>query len=146
MCIIIDTNRISDILSKSEDAMPVLEWILKPGSHVAIGGTKLLDEYKRVPKFFALIGEFERAGKVRRFNSSSVDGEQRKIELSGLMTSDDPHIIGLAIVSDCRLLYSDDTKLHDDFKNTAIMRPKGKVYQCKDHKRLLAGARRCSRA
>lgn len=143
MCIIIDTNRIGEVLSKTEDALPVLDWLKKPNSHLAIGGTKLNDEYKKIPKFVALLSVLNGVGKIRRFDSSEVDAEHKKIEESGAMSSDDPHILGLAAVSRCRLLYSDDEALHEDFTNTKIMKPKGKVYQYKTHKHLLNSASKC---
>lgn len=145
MCIIIDTNRISDVISKSEHAVPVLEWLKKPDSHVAIGGTKLNDEYKKIKAFVKLLAALDSAGRIRRFNGDLVDAAHRTFEASGLMKSDDPHILGLAHVSNCRLLYSDDENLHADFTNVSILKPKGKIYQYYSHSHLLKNSTKCAK-
>jgi hypothetical protein len=51
--------------------------------------------------------------------------------------SNDVHILALARVSGARVLFLRDNNLHSDFKNTKILRPKGKIYQGQRHKKLL---------
>ncbi|MDE0306934.1 MAG: hypothetical protein OXI87_18940 [Albidovulum sp.] len=44
--------------------------------------------------------------------------------------SNDQHVLALARISGARLLYTNDQKLMDDFKNTELVStPKGKVYR-----------------
>lgn len=70
---------------------------------------------------------------------------------SSKLTSDDPHVIALAIESGARLLYSHDHKLQDDFRDSALINaPRGKVYSTEvnrdltpGHLRLMREARRC---
>lgn len=144
MCLIIDTNRISDVVARSDDAMPVLKWLLTPDARIAIGGTKLQNEYQKHANFMKLLATLDTGGRVRRYGSEDVDREEAQLSQSGLMTSDDPHVLALAVVSGCRLLYSDDAALHQDFGNLRILRPKGKVYQYKSHSHLLKTAARCA--
>lgn len=146
MCIIIDTNRIAEVVSRSDDAMPVLEWLKRPSSHIAVGGTKLAVEYKKVASFLSLITTLDRAGRVRRYDGARVDREEAALLEAGSLRSDDPHIIALAKVSGARLLYSDDRALHCDFTDRAVLAPKGRVYQYAAHVALLRRAPTCGAA
>ena len=50
-------------------------------------------------------------------------------QLSGRVTSNDLHVLALALVSGARLLFTDDRRLTNDFMNTDVISgPAGKVY------------------
>lgn len=144
MCLLVDANKVSSILQEDQDSKPILEWLESPGSHIVLGGTKLRNEYQRHSRFLQFLNELARAGKVKIANDDRVDREQQAIVAAGILVSDDPHIIALARISGCRLIYSADISLHDDFKNPRILTPKGKVYQRSNHKRLLRSAPPCN--
>jgi len=143
MCLIIDANRISSIVNRDEDSVPILEWLLEDKSQIALGGSKIRNEYSKHAGFFRYIGELEKSGKVRIAKDENVDAEEINLLQSKDLSSDDHHVIALARVTGCRLVYSSDMALHGDFKNPRILRPKGKVYQYKSHKNLLKNAPRC---
>ena len=47
--------------------------------------------------------------------------------------SDDHHVIALAQLSGARLLYSNDSALHDDFGNKSLIdQPRGRIYSTKE--------------
>ena len=55
-----------------------------------------------------------------------------------LCVSNDVHILALARAAGVRLLISLDRDLHRDFTNPQILRnPRGKVYQNRQHAKLL---------
>ena len=76
---------------------------------------------------------------------------QRELRREGVCKSNDLHVLGLALVSGARLLYTNGTALIDDFGNRAIVaRPRGKIYTTARnaavtdaHRRLLAARDLC---
>ena len=87
-----------------------------------------------------------RTGKMKVLDKNKVSTRTDRIEQERLHTSNDPHVLALAQLSGARLLYSNDAKLQQDFKNKDLIdRPQGNIYstrQNKDftrtHKRLLS--------
>ena len=64
--------------------------------------------------------------------------EEKADELKGTITSNDEHIIALALIADVKVLISyreGDRDLFTDFKNRDLVR--GKVYTRKSHARML---------
>ena len=80
-----------------------------------------------------------------------VNGRAETLRRSNICTSNDEHVIALALVSGARLLYTNDQALIDDFGNREIVAgPRGKVYTTKRnrqvtpaHRRLLAARDLC---
>lgn len=97
------------------------------------------------------MSELAQAGKIREVNNKDTDNLTRDLKQKKRCQSDDEHIIALAIISGARLLYSNDKKLHKDFKNKSLIdNPRGKVYSTaikkeftEDHSNLLARTDLC---
>ena len=96
--------------------------------------------------------EAQLAGTVVQADAEKVRECAREVQTEGGMESDDPHVLGLALVSGARLLYTNDLNLQKDFKNPALIRPRGKVYTTvvnhrftDAHERLLKQRNLCSR-
>lgn len=69
------------------------------------------------------------AGDAKSIDDEKVDTEAETLEDQGLCRSDDPHVIALARLGGARLLYSNDKKLHRDFKDKNLIdSPQGKIY------------------
>lgn len=135
MCAILDTNAAHEVFgSKTTEAGEGFrEWIRR-GNKLVVGG-KLKEELLRgVPGFDKWASEGQRTSGQRNSRLENVDDNRvnnktEKIKQRDDLQSDDPHIIALAQVSGARLLFSNDIKLHKDFKNqTFIDEPPGKVY------------------
>lgn len=77
------------------------------------------------------------------YGTNVVATETTKLKQSGLCKSDDAHILALARISRARILYSYDRALHRDFKNRALIHPKGQIYQTAAHVSLLDNAPSC---
>lgn len=140
MCIIIDANCASKFAMADPESQPIAKWLMKRSSKIVIGGTKLKNEYSKLSKFAALAGQLAARGQVKSCDDEKTDALQAKIESENIISSDDPHIIAIAIISGARLLYSNDHALHADFGSTDIIKPKGRVYQNASHAHLLADA------
>lgn len=144
MCLIVDTNCAAKMFSDAEEAKPIQAWLLKSRSAIAIGGTVMANEYKLMHKFLSLLATLDSGGKIRRYEDVVVDREVESLEKLKICCSNDTHIVVLARVSGARVLYSHDNDLHSDFRNRAILTPRGKVYQSANHKHLLKQAPACA--
>jgi hypothetical protein len=146
MCLIIDANCAWELSNGAPDATPIATWLKRGDSRIAIGGTKLNIEYKKIGNFMKLLGVLDSRGQIHRAEEHLVDREAERIESELILTSDDPHILALAIVSGARIIYSHDSNLHTDFCNQHIIaKPQGKIYQNKNHAHLLIDALPCRR-
>ena len=129
MCAILDASVADEVFcpSRPEAGVEFFNWIQDGIGRLVVGG-KLLEELNRTS-----VREWARqalnAGLIRSVSASKVDTMTETLRNEGSCSSDDPHVIALAQVSGARLLYSNDKKLHRDFKNkTLIDDPRGKVY------------------
>lgn len=134
MKLIIDANCTFHCNSEDEDGAPILKGLLS-GNLILCICQRLKREILLTP-----LGEIYRdlslAGKI-------IEPDQEDIEkliksINNMCKSNDQHILALAIASGSRLLFSHDKPLHDDFLNQNIVpSPKGKIYQNKNHRKLL---------
>lgn len=125
MSIIVDANRAGDFSPPHAAHAPeITRRIAQKRMYIVVGG-KLLRELSET-KIRSLVVEWLRSGCAIRIDDSQVDAEEERFRASDLI-SDDPHVVALANLSGCRLLYSNDEKLILDFKDTSILTPKGKV-------------------
>ena len=132
MCLILDADKYSDFLNpNNSDLQPVRDWIQNKGGKLVYSPTKKMKEelgrHKRMKSRFLL---YIQAGRVREVDRDKVD--HKEAGLTGL-SSDDSHIVALALVADVKLLVSGDKNLHKDFNKIV----RGKVYQNPSHKNLL---------
>lgn len=130
MCLIVDANVAAQFFcTKHADTADLRAAVFGRGCCVVYGG-HLREEYAKIDKARRVVLALDRAGKARAIPDLRV--RQRTVELknSGILESDDPHIIALAEVSGSRLLHSLDVALHHDFTNPALInQPRGRVYQ-----------------
>ncbi len=131
MCVILDANSYSDFLDADNTGMrPLRDWLRTQGKLVYAPTRRMkaeLDSYGHMRKRFV---EYSQAGRVKELAEEEVVAKEA--ELTDL-SSDDAHIVALALVARVDVLVSHDKKLHDDFKRLV----KGKVYQNEKHKHLL---------
>jgi len=123
--LIIDTNRASDFGRPLQDhAKEIRERVSSKRMTICTGG-RLTRELSNT-KLSKLLGEWGKAGRLKRVSDAEVNA--REVELSGTITSNDGHIIAIAQIAGCRLLFSDDQALINDFTNVSLVSsPKGKV-------------------
>jgi hypothetical protein len=138
MCLIVDTNVAHMIFSTSPhaDFEPVQRSLFAKKARAFYGG-ELAREYGRMIKLGPLLAELDRQGIILQVSNVAVDDATEQVRREGNCVSNDPHIIGLAKVSACRLLCSNDVLLHKDFTNPALLKPHGTVYQSASHSHLI---------
>lgn len=142
MCLIIDANFVTLVFAAepAQDYLPIRNALSEGRARAMIGG-HLQTEYFRVKKLIPIWVELNRKGVLKSANEKAVVAETAKFAAMTLK-SDDPHILALAKVSGARLLCSHDQPLHSDFTNSALLTPKGNIYQNASHQSLIA--RHCS--
>jgi hypothetical protein len=140
MCIIIDANVGNEFGPLTDDARVVYEWV-SSGGRIAAGG-RLKTELLKT-KFRNLYRQLMLAGRLLEYTTNDVNLVEQEVSRLPDITSDDPHVIALARVSDARTLFSRDVDLHSDFCNHRILVPRGRVYQNRSHRHLLRRAREC---
>ena len=131
MCVILDANSYSDFLDPENANMhPLRKWIGDRGKLVYAPTRRMRDELEKYGDMKKRLVEYAQAGRVKEVDKDEVDAKEA--ELIGL-SSDDGHIVALAIVAEVSVLVSRDKNLHDDFKKIV----NGRVYQNEKHKHLL---------
>lgn len=146
MCLIVDANVAHLAFIKREARFePILAGLTQGSVRIVVGG-KLTSELLRIRALVRLLGELDRAGRLRRVNDGAVEIAEQTLLAGGQIGSDDPHILALAIVGSVRLLCTDDKALMDDFKNKSIIdKPRGSIYHDEKHKKLLSKHCKCLR-
>ncbi len=132
MCAILDSNVKGELTAPSGEAGAAFyDWLVSGQGTIVVGGTKMRAELyvHPVERDSRLMAELRRAGAIIETEDAEVDAGAEDLRRRGVCRSDDQHIIALARVSGARLLYSNDPRLHDDFKDKALIdRPRGKIY------------------
>ncbi len=142
MCIIIDANVAHEFgRAFTEEALAIFEWLMRDGGTVATGG-RLKRELIQT-NFKEIYHALLLAGRLYQYNDNEIDRAERAVITGKTLRSDDPHVIALAQISLCRLLFSRDRDLHADFGNPNVLSPRGRIYQDKSHGHLLRAARAC---
>lgn len=151
MCAILDANVTAEVFghTKTPAGQKFREWLNSGHSSLVMGG-KLADELTH-EGFRAWSATAIQYGKLQLVDRAEVEERVTELHSSNACTSDDEHVIALAQLSGARLLFSNDTDLHFDFKSKNLIdEPRGKIYstnQSKDftpgQKRLLADKTLC---
>lgn len=142
MCLIVDINIAHRVLFNDADSdfgeVHKRLFTTKHRPLRLVYGGRLLEEYEKSPKILKQIKLLDQAGRAMLIDSATVKQETSRVSSLDLCESDDEHIIALARCSSARLLCSHDQNLHSDFTNPSLVsNPRGKVFQCKKHVRLL---------
>ncbi|GAG47255.1 unnamed protein product, partial [marine sediment metagenome] len=117
MCIVIDSNVFSPLVnpqaSDHKEFQPVLEWIASGKGKVVYGGTTYAKEVSKHRGFRGFLVQMEHKGKTVNANCADVDSVagalSQAIRGSGF---NDHHIVSIVLVSGCKLVCSNDTRLH----------------------------------
>jgi hypothetical protein len=145
MCLIVDANVGADIANSDSEAIPILEWLDSGSGTIAIGG-QLPAELNRHGRLRKKLVEYTRSGACKVYSKHKIEDQYSRIDRKK-MTSNDIHILALARVSGCRLLFSRDHALSQDFRNRSIIPPRdgqaGRIYRDRRDRNLLYQCPRC---
>ena len=137
MCIIVDANSSHELVNKTTDGAPVLRWLLHPTrrSGLVIGG-QLAKELVRAG-FTEILRVLNQAGRLHRIEDSAVDKRAARLRKSGSCVSNDQHVVALALITGCDIVFTKDKALHQDLKRHAPTGQRISIYQQASHARLL---------
>lgn len=136
MCAILDNDVAHEVFSSKRNSITFrgtvfLKWI-EDGKSVLIVGGKLTKELYKTENARDWIKQGLLAGSVinEEVDEAGVKLATRtsKLKQQGSCHSNDPHVIALAQISGARILYTKDGDLMKDFRNSALLNPKGKIY------------------
>jgi len=145
MCLIIDANKINDLVNYPDDPdhKTIYRWLDNQNGKIATGGLNL-KELTKSDSGKRFISTLLQAGRALKYDDRDIRKEERKLVKSSLLNSNDEHVLALAVVSDARVLFSNDQALCDDFTNHNVLpKPRGKVYKNKSHWNLLLKSPPC---
>lgn len=140
MCVIIDVNKISKVVTLSEDGVPIIEWLNRGGTLVYCADGVFEHEYPREAlKFFGDLWRNSQAIQIEfqavRVKMANLPDNLRSDRSDG---RNDRHILALALASGAEVLYTGDRALMDDFRDRAVMGGlRGRIYSGKRNKALL---------
>lgn len=144
MCLIVDANKLGKFLAEppDEEAEPIHRWLARPrGAGALVYSTGGKFEKELSPKARTKLAAYARAGRARLVPAGRVAEREKSLKASGQLRSNDSHVLALALASRCRLLYTADQALIQDFKNPAIVSdPRGKAYSSAAHAKLLTAS------
>ena len=130
MCAIVDVNVASEVFGSPRPpaGQVFFEWLESPRGQLVVGG-RLRDELNHNARLLGWLKSATRFGRVRLVSDDEVDDRAKRLRREGICTSNDEHVLALALVSGARLLYTNDNALIADFKNRAIVAgPRGRIY------------------
>src|SRR5690242_10418044 len=105
MCIIVDANVAHEFgRTSTDEAGAILEWLMNGGGVVAAGG-KVKKELVQT-RFKNIYHTLLVAGKLYQYDDKEVNLAEANIIAKKSLRSDDAHVLALAQVSLCRLLFS----------------------------------------
>lgn len=134
MKIIVDANCAMKVGGHDADGNPVLARLLSGKLHLCLC-PELRVELAKTP-ISEIFTDLALAGTTVEVDGEKIQADKK--EFKSHCKSNDLHILALARLSHCRLLFSNDKPLHTDFTNLDIIpSPKGKIYQTCAHSHLL---------
>ena len=142
MCAILDHSVTYEVFGKKQTTAgkKFRHW-LDDGRGVLIVGGKNLRELTQNTNFQRWFTESRRSkARVRQVRDATIAEVEGKLERERQVTSNDVHVLALAVVSGARLLYSNDRKLTRDFRNVEILGDgRGRVFTTVKSKSFTAG-------
>ena len=148
MCIIVDTNCLHHVSNETESGQPVIRWLLNPkkAAGLIVGGQLYVElqrssfERRKKERFFGLLTELSRAGRLHKFIGPEIDEKTEEVKRKRIR-SNDPHVIALAMISKCNVVFSQDTELEKDLKNRPLIGHRVSIYKNETHASLLTTCR-----
>jgi rRNA-processing protein FCF1 len=136
MCIIVDTNAAHDLSGPTPDGSPVLRWLLYGKGGLVVGGNLRRELSKSMRGTLVVLN---RAGRLWSIDDGAVEKMADRIKRT--CVSNDSHVLAVAAISGCRLIFTKDKKLHKDAKNKKLLDPPAAIYKSKAHQHLLTVCR-----
>ena len=135
MCVVVDNNVVFEVFGdgRTGAGKGFRDWLERRRGLLAVGGD-LLAELAANGRFREWYARNIQSGLILQIGRDRIAPIQRRLEREGRCKSNDTHVLALAIASGARLLYTNDGRLMDDFRNRNIVPgPPGKIYTTGSH-------------
>ena len=141
MCAIVDASVAFEVFGRKQTFAGIRfrDWLDEGRGQIVVGG-RVLEELVRNQNFERWWLEARRlGGRVRQIGRVRIRQHEYQLVQSGLLRSDDEHVVALALASGARLLYTDDRRLQRDFENPAVVPGlTGRIYTSRPDGRFTA--------
>jgi hypothetical protein len=134
MIVIIDVNCLPRVFNRKKDDgdefVDVEPWIREGIGKMIVGGSKYLQELKKMPRYLTLVNELKKNRKVISIFDRDVDNEERRVrQVCRDADFDDPHLVALVCVSKCPMICTADERAMPylkkrEFYPRGVKRPK----------------------
>lgn len=126
MCIIIDANRVGDILQGEKLYVHVLLKWIRSGGKIATGG-HLETELFKSSRMRDLLLQLSRSGQIRRYSVDVLSATQAQV--TPMCRSDDPHVVALAIHSRAEVVVTEDAALIADLRDRSLVISRRRIFK-----------------
>lgn len=142
MCLIVDNDVIALVLFHEESDYKLLFRAINKLSTnkrlFLVYGGELRRQYRGSERIINRLNQLGAAGRAKIYPDSEVDMATSTVRARGVCISNDEHIIGLALVTEARILCTNDGNLKRDFQNRVLLPDRrGKIWSASAHKHLL---------
>ena len=118
----------------NDDMEPLRDWVESKGKIVYTNFGQYKKELLKYRPMLIELRNLIEAGKAKNVHVNKVKAKMKELNEHSLI-SNDQHILALALADNIKILVSNDSDLHNDFKSIV---KGGKVYQNKQHRELLS--------
>ena len=111
MCAIVDANVAHQVFGENRPpaGKRFFDWLSGPHGQLVLGG-RLREELGKDAEVSKWIKTASLYGRVRSMIDQDVNGRTEALRRNNICTSNDEHVIALALVSGARLLYTNDKR------------------------------------
>jgi hypothetical protein len=145
MGVVIDTSCLAKVLDQKNSQhvrfAPVWAWVSTGKGKMVYGGTKYLAELDNMRRYWGIVAELRRQGRVLVLPKDQVD--QIAMEVKSRIVEkefNDEHLVAIVVKSKCRIVCTDDLRAIPFLKRNAVYRFYGaqrpKIYTQEQHANL----------
>jgi hypothetical protein len=125
MCLVIDADCLSRVFNprnkEHPQFIPVYKWVRFGSGRAIYGGTKYMEQLRRMPNMLDVLVELQTQRRVQVVSRGCVDAIATDIKTRVKDKAlDDEHLIAIVIVSRCRIVCTDDKPAMRFIKRKAL--------------------------
>ena len=126
MCVVIDANKAADFCRQERPYLKTLMSWINSGGRIVSGG-KLEAELFKVGAMRSLLTEWSRRGTLIKISTERVQATEQRVR--PMCTSDDPHVVALAIESRASVIVTEDKLLIGDLRNLTLVGQRRRIFK-----------------